>query len=187
VGVERTRPSATALVILDVQEELAKMLPRAGLGELERAAAILVGAAVELGAPILLTEQHAKANGPTSAAIRELLRPTGVKPIDKVTFSACNEPAFVQELKSSGVEAAIVLGVEAHIGVFQTARDLVARGLRVDIAVDGVLSRRPDFREVGLRLCEKAGATLTTSETILCDWLVQAGTETFIKLSKLLS
>jgi nicotinamidase-related amidase len=187
VGVERTRPSATAVIVLDVQEGPAKTISREQLAELERAATILLGAAAELGAPVIVTAQHAKVHGPLWPTIQQLVARTEHRVIDKLTFSACNEPAFVQELKSTGAETAIVLGLEAHVGVFQTARDLVARGLRVDVPVDGVVARRADHREVGLRLCEKAGATLTTAETILFDWVVQAETEIFRKLSPLVT
>lgn len=183
--VERTKPSATAVVIIDVQDKLAPMMPPERLARLQRAATILVTAARELGATVLATEQYPRGLGPTIGPLRELLEGAGVKPIEKLTFSSCNEPGFVQALKDSGADAVVVLGIETHICVFQTVRDLCARGLRVDVPIDGVASRFEDHREIGLKLCEKAGATLTTAETILFDWMVQSGTDTFKKLSKL--
>lgn len=185
MALERTKPSTTAIVVVDVQEKLAPTMPPAQLEQLLRAARILLGAARELGAPVIATEQYPRGLGPTVPPIGELLGELGVKPVEKMAFSACNEPAFLDALKDAKADAAVVLGMETHICVFQTVRDLLARGLRVDVAVDGVASRRDDHREVGLELCRRAGAVVTTAETVLFDWMVQSGTDTFKKLSKL--
>jgi len=185
MGIERTKPSTTAIVIVDVQDKLATAMPPERMEQVERAARILIAAATELGAPLLCTEQYPKGLGPTIAPIRSALQASGVTPIEKLTFSGCAEPRFVQALKDTGADAAVVMGMETHVCVFQTVRDLSARGLRVDVPIDGVVSRRDDHREVGLELCRKAGATMTTAETLLFDWLVQAGTDTFKKLSRL--
>lgn len=183
--LERTKPSTTAVILVDVQEKLVPTMPKDQLEQLDRAARMLLTAASELGAPVLVTEQYPKGLGPTIGPLRALCEAEGVKPIEKVTFSACLEPRFVQALKDCGADSAVVLGMETHICVFQTVRDLLARGLRVDVPIDGVASRRDDHREVGLGLCAKAGATITTAETVLFDWMVQSGTDTFKKLSKL--
>jgi nicotinamidase-related amidase len=185
MGVERTKPSTTLVIVIDVQDKLAAAMPEAALGDLVRATRILVGAATELGAPVLATEQYSKGLGHTIGPLRELLETAKANVVEKLTFSACNEPQFVQALKDSGADAAIVIGMEAHVCVFQTVRDLVARGMRVDVLADGVTSRRDDHKRIGLDLCAQAGATITTAETVLFDWLVQAGTDTFRKLSKL--
>ena len=185
MSVERTKPSTTAVIIIDVQEKLAPTMPAEQLGHLQRATRIMLAAARELGAPVIVTEQYPKGLGPTIGSIASELESHEVNPIDKLTFSACREPRFTQELKDCGADAVVVLGIETHICVFQTVRDLVSRGLRVDVPIDGVASRREDHRQVGLDLCAKAGATLTTSETILFDWMVQSGTDTFKKLAKL--
>ncbi len=185
MGVERTKPSATAIIVVDVQEKLVPTMPAERLEQLYRAARILLGAAAELRAPVIVTEQYPKGLGGTVSPLRELLADAGVKPIEKMAFSACNEPTFVEALKETKADAAIIIGMETHICVFQTVRDLAARGVRVDLPIDGVVSRRDDHRQVGLDLCAQAGATLTTAETILFDWLVQSGTDSFRKLAKL--
>jgi len=184
-GVERTKPSTTAIILIDVQEKLAPTMPAEQLASLERAARILLGAAAELGAPVLATEQYPKGLGPTIAPLAGLLEAAGVKPIAKQTFSCCAEPRFIAAFKESGADAAIVIGMETHVCVFQTVRDLQARGVRVDVPIDGVASRRDDHRRAGLDLCARAGAVITTAETLLFDWMVQSGTDTFKALAKL--
>ena len=76
--------------------------------------------------------------------------------------------------------------MEAHVCVFQTVRELTARGVTVHVPLDGVASRRDDHRAAGLSLCSAAGATVTTMETIVFDWLRRAGTDEFKRLSKLI-
>ena len=60
------------------------------------------------------------------------------------------------------------------------------RGVLVQVPLDGVASRREDHRAAGLDLCRAAGATITTMETVVFDWLRVAGTDTFKRLSKLI-
>lgn len=185
MGIERTKPSTTAIIVIDVQDKLVPSMPEARMAALRRAARILLGAAAELGAPVLHTEQYPRGLGPTDEVIAAELRGMGVEPMAKTTFSCCMDPAFLEALKATGADAAVVIGMEAHICVFQTVRDLCARGMRVDVPIDGTVSRRDDHRQVGLSLCEKAGANLSTAETVLFDWMVQSGTDTFKKLSRL--
>jgi nicotinamidase-related amidase len=80
----------------------------------------------------------------------------------------------------------IVVGMEAHVCVYQTVRDLTARGVNVLVPVDAVVSRREEDRSAGIALCERAGAVPTTVETVVFDWLERAGTDEFRALSKLL-
>ncbi|MFP6684069.1 MAG: isochorismatase family protein [Polyangiaceae bacterium] len=185
MSVERTKPSTTAVIIIDVQEKLVPTMPAEQMEQLKRAARIMLGGARELGAHILCTEQYPRGLGHTISPLRDWLEEAQVTATEKLSFSACKEPRFVQELKDARIDSAIVLGLETHICVFQTVRDLAARGIRVQVPIDGVASRREDHRQVGLKLCERAGATLTTAETILFDWMVQSGTDTFKVLSKL--
>jgi nicotinamidase-related amidase len=80
----------------------------------------------------------------------------------------------------------VLIGMEAHVCVYQTARDLVERGYAVHVPIDGVVSRRDDHRETGIALCERAGAVRTTTETVVFDWLGRAGTDVFRQISKLI-
>jgi nicotinamidase-related amidase len=183
--MQRLHPQSTALIVVDVQERLAAVMPEEQLRELERAARILLGAAQLLGVRVLATEQYPKGLGPTVPSIEPLLTAAGAKKLEKEDFSACGLPAFRDELSGAGVQSVVILGMEAHICVFQTARDLIASGYEVHVPLDGVASRRDDHREAGLRLCERAGAVRTTSESVVFDWLGTSGSEAFKTISKL--
>jgi nicotinamidase-related amidase len=184
--MRRLLPSQTAVLVIDVQERLAGAMPAAQMAELTRATTVLVEAAKVLGAAAIYTEQYPAGLGHTIAPVAEVLGRTGARRVEKVDFSACDEPAFAKAWAELQKPVAVVTGMETHVCVFQTVRELAARGVEVYVPLDGVASRRDDHRATGLELCRAAGATITTMETIVFDWLRRAGTPEFKQLSKLI-
>lgn len=183
--MKRLDPARTVVLIVDIQEKLCGAMPKERMDDLKRSARILIGAARELGLPAFYTEQYPKGLGSTIAELHDSLVECGARGFEKNTFSACGAEGFVEALPT-GATAAIVIGMEAHVCVFQTVRDLVARGLAVHVPIDGVVSRRDDHRERGLALCERAGAISTTTETAVFDLLEHAGTPAFRALAPLI-
>jgi nicotinamidase-related amidase len=171
------------LMVIDVQEKLSAAMPKAALAELERNAAVLIRAARRLEIPVIATEQYPKGLGPTVASLRELLPQ---EPMSKMEFSCGASKPIARHVLGSGRKQVVVVGMEAHVCVFQTVRDLVDGGFSVFVAQDAVISRTEANRGVGLRLCEKAGATLTSTETVLFDLLGVAGTPEFKELTALI-
>lgn len=184
--MRRLNPKECAVVVVDVQEKLAAAMPKEQLDALVRSASILIEAAATLGASVFATEQYPAGLGPTLGSVAEKLEKVSAPRIAKVDFSACDEAEFERAWAQKAPRVAIVVGMESHVCVFQTVRELVARGLPVHVPIDGVASRRDDHRAAGLDLCRAAGATITTTETIVFDWLRRAGTDEFKKLSKLI-
>jgi nicotinamidase-related amidase len=70
--------------------------------------------------------------------------------------------------------------------VLQTVIDLVNDGYTVYIPADAVASRKELDWERGIRLIEKTGAIVGTTETFLFQLLERAGTDEFKKISKLI-
>jgi nicotinamidase-related amidase len=77
----------------------------------------------------------------------------------------------------------VITGMETHVCVFQTTRDLVAMGYDVHVCADAVSSRTEEHRVRGLDLVRQAGATVTTAETAIFDLLHQAATPEFKAIS----
>ncbi|WP_437530305.1 isochorismatase family protein [Sorangium sp. So ce726] len=184
--MQRIEPADSAVIVIDVQEKLAGAMPAPQMDALTRAATVLIEAARRLGAAVIATEQYPAGLGRTVAPIAERLAQAGAPVIPKMEFSACGSAEFERTWTERAPRAAIVVGVEAHVCVFQTVRDLAARGVLVQVPLDGVASRRDDHRLAGLDLCRAAGATITTAETVVFDWLKIAGTDDFKQLSKLI-
>jgi nicotinamidase-related amidase len=183
--VRRLDPKECAVLVIDVQERLSAAMPEARMQDLVRAVRILAEAAPLLGGRVIVTEQYPNGLGPTIGPVKDALSGAGAPFISKMDFSACGESKFGEAWAAAPPKTAIVLGMETHVCVFQTVRDLVGQGVTVHVPVDGVVSRRDDHREIGLALCKEAGATLTTTETVVFDWLVRAGGDAFKRISKL--
>ena len=175
------RTKAVVLVV-DVQSRLAPAMPEDALARVVKYGRALVGAAKELGIPVLATEQYPKGLGETLPELREVLPSP---PLVKMHFSCGADPGFAAALERTGRRQVIVAGMEAHVCVFQTARDLVGMGYEVHVCADAVSSRQEIHRQSGLDLCRQSGAIITNAETAIFDLLHVSGTAEFKKVSAL--
>lgn len=183
--MERLDPRTTLVLVVDVQEKLAAAMPEDALATLVKNTGILLEAAKALGVRVLASEQYPKGLGPTVPALAEKLHAIGVTPMAKTTFDACSDLAIARAISDIDPRSVVVVGMESHVCVFQTARELVKRGYQTHVVADAVTSRREENRRLGLSLCERAGAIVTSTETVAFDLLGQAGTDAFKLVSKL--
>ena len=174
--LERTK---SALLVVDIQERLAPaMNPERLARVLNRSVALIEGAKV-LGLPIVVTEQYPKGLGPTHKEIARSL-PEGTRPIEKLDFS-CAVADAMQRL--AGRSQVVICGMETHVCVFQTARDLIEKGLVPFLCADSICSRTEEDRAIGLERCRDVGAVITTVEGALFDLLQRAGSAEFKRIS----
>lgn len=172
----------TVLLVIDIQGKLAQLMHNKE--ELFKNVRIMIRGAQILEVPILLTEQYPQGLGPTIPEIAKLLK--DVEPITKTAFSCCGENAFSQAFAELGRAQALLVGIETHVCVWQTAHDLLESEYEVYIAADAVSSRNPGNKQVGLQLMRDAGAKITCVETALFDLMRVAGGPKFKEVSKLL-
>lgn len=178
----RPNPDRLALVVIDIQEKLAAVMPPKVLSQVARNTNLLLATAQEFNLPVIVTEQYRRGLG---ATVEEIHFQGQHSVIDKISFSCCGEPAFQQALSSSGRRDVILCGMEAHICVLQTALDLLEEGRQVFIAADAVCSRTKLNWELGLEMLRQAGAIITPAETIVFQLLGAAGNERFKRLAPL--
>ncbi len=177
--LDRTK---AAVLVVDIQSRLTPAMPEDTLARVVKYSRALVGAARELGLPVLATEQYPKGLGPLVPELRDVLPSP---PLEKVHFSCGADPAFAAALEATRRRQVIVCGMETHVCVFQTVRDLVAMGYEVHVCADAVSSRTEEHRRVGLELCREAGAIVSLAETAIFDLLHRAGTDEFKRVSPL--
>ena len=168
------------LVIVDIQERLAAVM--ADRQRVVDNCLHLIEVSRLLKIPILLNEQYPKGLGPTVNEIREALHP--YEPLEKVTFSCCNEESFLDALAASGRKKVILAGMETHVCVLQTVIDLLKAGHQVHVVKDATCSRTPDNFTAGAEFMRDAGAVITCTETVLFQLLEKAGTDEFKAISK---
>jgi nicotinamidase-related amidase len=184
-GMRALERESSLLLVVDVQLRLVEAMPSSAASMLVKNTLILLETARLLGISVLATEQYPKGLGATVSPLGETLASLGVKPIEKMTFDACGEPAMDEELAKLAPRSVVLVGIEAHVCVFQTARELANRGIDVRVASDAVASRNPAHCERGLALSERAGAAVMPTESIVFDWLRRAGSDEFKAISKL--
>jgi nicotinamidase-related amidase len=171
----------TALVIIDVQEKLFRLMQEKEklLDNLQR---LIQGARV-LGLPIILTEQYPQGLGPTLPEIISLL--PGVKPLPKRVFSCYRDGQFRKEVEALSRKQVLITGIETHVCVYQTAIDLLNTGYGVHVVTDCVASRTAENKTLGLQRMNNAGAKLTGMEMALFELLEIAEGERFKEISRI--
>lgn len=169
------------LLVIDIQERLAPAMKYEE--KVIKNTNILISIAKEMDIPIFFTEQYPKGLGPTVPELKDRLE--DAQKFEKISFSACTGE-FIEVLEKKKRNKIIIVGMETHVCVFQTARDLLELGYEVFLVEDGVSSRFEGNHRNGLDLIKGMGATINNTETILFDLLKKAGTTEFKTLSKLI-
>ena len=162
------------LIFIDVQGRLAEIVD--GTEVLFRNLRRLLEGMYLLDIPVIVTEQTPDNLGKTRGEFRPLIINP---PIAKSTFSCCGERVFLEVLEKTNRRQVILCGIETHICVYQTARDLLATGFEVCVVIDAVSSRDPANKALALHRMENEGVTMTGTEMLLFELLGDAKTPQF--------
>jgi hypothetical protein len=172
----------TVALLVDVQGKLArKMCDNETLFD---SLEIFIKGMKILGIPIIWMEQIPSKLGPTVDEIQHLM--TENTSIPKDSFSCCSEPVFMEKLNSLSRNQVLVTGIETHICVFQTVRDLIVNGFDVQVVSDCVSSRTQENKAVGLQRIVQAGAHMTSVEMIFFELLQRAQGDHFRQIIHLI-
>ncbi|MGD8451779.1 MAG: hydrolase [Phycisphaerae bacterium] len=166
------------LVVVDIQE---KMLPHiTGREQVLEQSVRMIRAACEMGLPVTVSEQYVRGLGPT---VGEVLEATGdAERLEKMSFSLLGDEPLSRRILGLSRPQVLLVGIETHVCVQQTALDLLAAGHLPVVLVDAVGSRRPTDRDTALTRMRDAGAVVTTVESAIFDMLVRAGTDVFKRI-----
>lgn len=169
------------LMVIDIQD---KLVPAMKYGEkVIQNTATLITVAQKLGVPIIATEQYPKGLGKTVSEVSYNLEESST--FEKTSFSGCTSEV-TSALKGFERKKIIITGMETHVCVFQTVRELLAQDYQVFVVSDAVCSRTKENYRNGLSLMSSMGAVVTNTETVFFDLMKQAGTPLFKELSKLI-
>ncbi len=157
-----------ALVVIDVQEKMLAAVTSGPTDSILDKIRRLIGTAKVLDIPIVFTEQYPKGLGPTSSLVREVL-PGKLRPIVKNTCSCWRDSAFREALQATGREQIVVIGLETHVCVQQTALDLLRVDYAVFVAADAVGSRFSTDAETSLVRMGRAGVEISTTESLIFE------------------
>jgi len=154
----------TALVVIDIQEKLVPAMNSRVSGELIQHVELLLEGFAALELPVIATEQYPKGLGHT---ISPLAAATGQACIEKTSFSCCGDPAFMEALEKTGAKQVVLVGMEAHVCVYQTLIDLLDRGYQVHLVKDAICSRFKSDFETAVASAAAAGAAISSTEIVL--------------------
>ena len=172
-----------ALVVIDMQEKFRPIM--ASFDEVAERIAVMVQGCQLLGVPIIVTEQYPQGLGHTAPEIK-LHLPEVTEPLEKLTFSGCGVPEFDLQLREKHIEQVMLVGIEAHICVSQTAHDLLQLGYQVHLISEAIGARFPLNREVALTKMQRAGAILSSVEMALFEMMKASDAVEFKAVQKLI-
>ncbi len=165
----------SVLIVIDVQGNLAyRMHDKEALFKNIRS---IIKACKTLSIPIIYTEQAPEKIGSTVPEIVEFL--TDVPLIKKRSFSCCAEKDFPNALKILKRSHVIVVGIETHVCLYQTVRDLLDKKYQVQVVADAVSSRTLENKEIALKRMGSIGAVLTSTEMLATELLITSAHEKF--------
>ena len=171
----------SALVLVDIQGKLATLMHDREnfFSNVNR----MVKASRLFQIPILWNEQLPDKLGDTVPEIKSEL--SELFPLTKKTFSCCGNEKFVQALKETGRNQILLTGMETHICVYQTARDLLRDGYEVHLIADAVSSRFEYNRKLGIDTIKDLGGIISSVEMALFDMAETAEGDEFRELIKI--
>jgi nicotinamidase-related amidase len=176
------------IAIIDVQDRLSAAMPADVCTRAVRNAHVLLELARRFSLPVVVSEQYPRGLGATVGALGNAIQGLPrLHRLEKVEFSLVRAPGFAAVRKDLGAGRQWLLaGMETHVCVYQSARDLIAAGDDVQVVGDAVVSRATVNWKTGLGLMAAAGALVTCTETVVVDVLGAAGGDDFKALSSLI-
>jgi nicotinamidase-related amidase len=158
----------TILLVVDVQGNLANLMHEHErlFSNIER----MIRIAKIMGMPILWTEQAPDKIGVTVEPIAALLRPD-LKPIPKRSFSCYPCIEFKKSIDAAGRRNVLITGIETHVCVYQTARDMHRHGYNVHLLEDAVSSRTENNKRIAIERMRGEGITITSAEMAVTELL----------------
>ncbi|WP_442506939.1 isochorismatase family protein [Novipirellula sp. SH528] len=161
----RLSADRSALWVIDLQEKLVPVVP-SGDAVVEQTMR-LVEAAKLLDVPHAATVQYPERLGGL------------VRPLDDVFDSPESKRAFSATVCRDALESwakqsrdqIVITGIETHVCVLQTVLDSIAEGFRPFVVAEAVAARHGRDHEIAIERMQMAGATITTVESVLFEWV----------------
>lgn len=166
----------TGLLIVDVQERLFLVVDQRC--EMKKKLQRLVRGFQILKRPIFATEQYPEGLGSTAAFLRNSLG-EDQHYWSKCTFSCMGDPALRQEILKLPLTQWVIAGIEAHVCVLQTVRDLLNAQKQVVVVNDAIASRSIYDFSTAIAEMRDCGARISSMETVLFELLENSKTPGF--------
>jgi nicotinamidase-related amidase len=173
--------TTSVVVVIDLQPSFLN-----GIVEADRVldrSHFLIEAANLLDVPVLATQQYPSRMGGLESGLASRIDPQNV--FGKMTFSCVGCPPFFEKLSGMKRHQVVIVGIETHICVSETAHHLVELNYQVVVCPDAVSARTLDRHKIGMERIRDSGAVPAHSEAIAYEWMKTAENEKFRDMLKL--
>jgi nicotinamidase-related amidase len=175
----------TAFLLIDMQEKLLAAMNPLDVDKILIRQKILLNTAKELNIPVIITEQYPKGLGKTVSGLSALFN-EGWPVFEKTSFSCFGDVNFRREIERRPFRSLVLMGVETHVCIQQTAIDALAGGFQVFLIADAVNSRRPDDAAISIDFMRMMDVAVTSSESLIFSLLKDASHPSFKRVVSLL-
>jgi len=173
----------TGLLIVDVQEKLFREVERSC--EVMHMIQKVVKGFHILQLPIIVTEQYPEGLGSTVPTLKQVVGERA-EVLSKTTFSCLGNDVMKQKLLAMNVTQWVVVGIEAHVCVLQTAKDLLKAGREVVVLNDAITSRSLYDFSTAIAELRDCGVRVSSTETVLFELLHDSKAPEFKQMSQLI-
>lgn len=170
------------LLVIDVQDKLFPHLERRS--EVLSTIQMVIKGFQILGLPIVVSEQYPEGLGQTMAFLRDCFEPNFTVH-SKTAFSCLQDPNLKEQILGMAVTQWIVTGVEAHVCVLQTVRDLLMADKQVVVLNDAITSRSLYDYSTAIAEMRDFGARISSTETVLFELMGDSKCSEFKDISLL--
>ncbi len=175
---------STALLVIDIQDRLYSHVERSC--EVFQSVMKIIKGCKILHLPIFITEQYPEKMGKTLLELREELPEEEYSYFSKTGFSCMKSEEFKKEVLARPETKWILIGIEAHVCVLQTAKDLVAMGKDVVVLNDAITSRSIYDYSTAIAEMRDIGVRVSTVETVLFELVADSKAPEFKAISGLI-
>ncbi|MDP1724859.1 MAG: hydrolase [Alphaproteobacteria bacterium] len=172
--------SKSLLLVIDIQEKLFPLQAEKEL--ILKGTEFLLDVAQILTVPSILSEQYPKGLGKTISEIDVY----NLKSFEKTCFSCAEDEPIVEYLKSTKRSQIVIVGMEAHICVLQTAIGLQMQGFQVFVVEDAISSRQLSDKKAALKRMTHCAVQIVTKEMVTYEWLHRSGTDAFNEINHMI-
>lgn len=178
------------LLVIDIQERLCTSMAQDELDAILKNTKILIQGCDILEVPIWQSLQYIKGLGNSVNGLFDSANGGEIAHSDfeKRTFSVVYEgsPLLAYLTQNPHRTQIIIVGMETHICVLQSARDLLNMGFEVAIASDCVISRKNANKANALSFLSQCGVIVLNTESVLFDLLKDSKLPQFKAISALI-
>jgi nicotinamidase-related amidase len=173
-------PDKSLLLVVDIQDKLVSAVEHPE--QLLANCRWLLEIASHLKIPVLATEQYPQGIGHTAAGLRDLIPAEAV--LEKTHFSCMSEPDCSAAINARNLDQVVIIGIEAHVCVLQSALQLRQQARDVYVVADCISSRNPQDKALAVERMRQAGIHIVSREMVAFEWMSKAGTDSFRHISR---